>query len=93
MSDFGDNPFLMLGLFGAGIGFLVGSLSMVKTTMRVLAHVARHDPAFIVRAIVVSSASAGVGYLLGRQVKIEIFLCGALGFLVYVLFKLCFERG
>lgn len=70
------------------LALLVGVLSTVIFFLRVTVHVAKIDPAYTVKALVIGFLSAFVGYLTKGQVEIKLVVWGIGGVVLYALFKL-----
>ncbi len=70
------------------LALLFGVLSTVIFFLRVTVHVAKHDPAYTVKALAIGFISAGVGYLTKGHVEIKLVVWGIGGVVLYALFKL-----
>ena len=70
------------------LALLLGVLSTVIFFLRVTAHVAKHDPAYTLKALAIGFLSAGVGYMAKGHVEIKLVVWGIGGVALYALFKL-----
>lgn len=67
--------------------FLLGVFSFIRTAFSVTKQVAFYDTTFFFKAVAISAVSALIGAYFGA-VEIKIFVSGAIGFLIFVLYEI-----